>query len=1052
MNKVFRVLTPLSIAWLGMFPLSALAADTLSANQSLYVNQKLTSSDGKYSFNMQSDGNLVLRNSGGTALWASGSSGTSGNRLTMQGDGNLVLYTKSGSSVWKTATSGSKAVKVVMQTDGNLVMRTSTGTAVWATGTSGGTSADTVKPVITLSGSASMSVVQGSTFTDPGATANDDRDGNITSKIVASGTVNTATVGTYTRSYNVKDAAGNAATTLTRTVTVTVKTTTDTVRPVITLNGSASMSVVQGSTFTDPGATATDDRDGNVTSKISVSGSVNTGTPGSYSLSYNVRDAAGNFATTLTRTITVTASGGTGAKITLPIEVFGPSGSAVDVPVSLTNASAITHLYLRCNSCGYDDIADNRNASKIKATVRINGGAAIALKHFIDDNGAVTGNGNISVIGGEAKYGGIGGSFRSTRFTLKIAANQLRNGANTLRFEHVTPAAPSKGFRIIDVNFLENSDINRKVLVSGRDVVFDDPTRWTAPRPGDIAAGQALWTKRNALYDEGLDLLDGRGGKQGAVNGNLRASCADCHTKDGRDLKFFNFSNHAITQRAVFHGMSKLEGEQIASYIRSNRAPVTKRAWPWNPTYQPGPGLDSNSSAYEWAAGAGIDAVLDDDRDIAKYLFPGRDASNPPSLDEVRGVVNRFGKLNFRELPINIPMPEWNQWLPLIHPDDAFNTDAAVIRSTPGGTNVGQPYYSKMVEDAMANPTFETLKFSHNLKPWLQRGMTCSSNQVGDSEPWRGLDGNVLEAMRLPRETITTSNCLGIDRNKLKSIELAKRGLSAWSSVKMWEIMHGKALEEASRTKGNRVCISGTCVDGSEARGWYADGRNVFDRPPHFTAVSADRSFLNQSPMQGIFESNQWYHLNMVLNPGYRVDQPSHFAYTYSHVELLHEFSKVPQGFRFWATMIKQRQLQTTGKYGVEEGLDLRTAQPYIFYGTARGTTNTRTQSAVGGTYWKYLAQAMVEDLAGDARNANWSQHWSKASGNSKVQSPSSPSSDFRTCSGTCGFELGDFQGSNTYKVIPELRRIGVQESALDKLIDWSKTMWPNGNWEALRR
>lgn len=109
----------------------------------------------------------------------------------------------------------------------------------------------------------------------------------------------------------------------------------------------------------------------------------------------------------------------------------------------------------------------------------------------------------------------------------------------------------------------------------------------------------------------------------------------------------------------------------------------------------------------------------------------------------------------------------------------------------------------------------------------------------------------------------------------------------------------------------------------------------------------------------------------MILNPGYRVDQPSHFAYTYSHVELLHEFSKVPQGFRFWATMIKQRQLQTTGKYGVEEGLDLRTAQPYIFYGTARGTTNTRTQGAVGSVYWPRLAQAMVEDLAGDARNAN---------------------------------------------------------------------------------
>jgi hypothetical protein len=591
------------------------------------------------------------------------------------------------------------------------------------------------------------------------------------------------------------------------------------------------------------------------------------------------------------------------------------------------------------------------------------------------------------------------------------------------------------------------------VLVSGRDVVMDDPTRWTAPRPTEVSAGAALWAKRNALYDPGLDALDGVGGRQGAVSGNLRASCADCHTRDGHDLKFFNFSNYSIIQRSIYHGFTKDQGEQIASYIRSNRAPVTKRAWPWNPTYQPGPQLDTTTSAYEWAAGAGIDAVLDDDKDMAKYLFPGRDAANPATLDEVRRVVNRFGKLNFRELPINIPLPEWNQWLPLVHPDDAFNTDAAFINSTPGGTNVGKPYYTKNVEDAFANPTFSTLAFTQALKPWLQVGSSCDMNRATGraSEPWRTLNGKVIEAMRLPHEVVTESNCGSVANDKLKSIELAKRGLSAWSSVKMWEIMHTKALEEVSQQQGTRVCISGTCVDGSEARGWHADGRNVFDRPPHFTGT-VDRHYLHQSAMQGIFESNQWYHLNMILDPGYRVDQPSHFAYTYSHVELLQEYSKQPQGFRFWATMIKQRQLQTTGKYGVEEGLDLRTAQPYIFYGTARNATSTRTQGSVGPVYWPRLAQAMVEDLAGDARNASWGQDWSKASGNSKVQAPSAPSSDFKTCSGTCEFVLGDAQGSNTYKVIPQLRSIGVEESALGKLIDWAKTMWPNGNWEALRR
>jgi hypothetical protein len=968
-NFAFRVVTPLSFAWLCLCPLLAHAGDTLSAGQILIANQTLTSSDGRYTFNVQGDGNLVLRDASRSALWSSGTYGKSAQRLSMQSDGNLVLYTGSGSFVWSTGTSGSKAVKLVMQSDGNLVMRTSTGSAVWATGTSGGSVADTVKPVIMLTGSASMSVVQGSAFADPGATASDDRDGNITSKLAVTGSVNTSAVGTYILSYNVKDVAGNAANTVTRTVTVTASTTAN--------------------------------------------------------------------------------------SITLPVEVLGPPGTFVDVPVNLSNPAAVTHLYLRCNACGYDDISDNRNASLIKAMVSVNGGAAMALKQFTDDNGIVIGNRDITVMGGEAKYGGIGGPFRTTRFTLKIPANQLRAGSNTLRFVHLNAKAPSIGFRIVDLNFIENGDVTRKVLVAGRDLVMDDPTRWTAPRPTEVQAGQLLWIKRNALYDPGLDMLDGVGGKQGAVSGNLRASCADCHTKEGHDLKFFNFSNNAIVQRSIFHGLTKDQGEQIASYIRSNRAPVTKRAWPWNPPYQPGPQLDSSTSVYEWAAGAGVDAVLDDDKDIAKYLFAGRDSSNPATLDEVRRVVNRFGKLNFRELPINIPMPEWNQWLPVVHPDDAFNTDAAVINSTPGGTNVGKPYYAKMVEDAMANPNFDTLSFTQNLKPWLQTGSSCDINGATGqvSEPWRTLNGDVIAAMRLPHENVSASNCSSVSRDKLKSIELAKRGLAAWSSVKMWEIMHTKALEEVSQQQGTCLRIGGSssCVDGSEARGWHANGRNVFDRPPHFTGT-VDRHYFHQSAMQGIFESNQWYHLNMILDPGYRVDQPSHFAYTYSHVELLHQYSNQPQGFRFWATMIKQRQLQTTGKYGIEEGLDLRTAQPYIFFGTARGATSSRTQGAVGPTYWKFLAQAMVEDLAGDAVHASWNQDWSKASGNSKVQAPSAPSSDFKTCSGTCEFVLGDTQGSNTYKVIPELRNIGVDGTALNELIDWSKTMWPNGNWDALRR
>ena len=82
---------------------------------------------------------------------------------------------------------------------------------------------DTTLPVITRSGPSSIDVPYGSTYTDAGATATDNIDGNITSSIVRTGLelVDTSTIGgTYIIHYNVSDTAHNAATEITRTVNV----------------------------------------------------------------------------------------------------------------------------------------------------------------------------------------------------------------------------------------------------------------------------------------------------------------------------------------------------------------------------------------------------------------------------------------------------------------------------------------------------------------------------------------------------------------------------------------------------------------------------------------------------------------------------------------------------------------------------------------------------------------------------------------------------------------------------------------------------------------
>ncbi|GEM_PF-2377193 len=79
---------------------------------------------------------------------------------------------------------------------------------------------DTTAPVITLLGTNPVDVVQNTVYTDAGATALDDIDGNLTANIVTVSSVNTAAIGTYTVTYNVSDAAGNAATQVVRTVNV----------------------------------------------------------------------------------------------------------------------------------------------------------------------------------------------------------------------------------------------------------------------------------------------------------------------------------------------------------------------------------------------------------------------------------------------------------------------------------------------------------------------------------------------------------------------------------------------------------------------------------------------------------------------------------------------------------------------------------------------------------------------------------------------------------------------------------------------------------------
>ncbi len=163
------------------------------------------------------------------------------------------------------------------------------------------------RPEIHPTGDNVIEVPKESEYADAHAKASDREDGDITSDIVAVNPVDTAELGTYIVTYDVEDSSGQFADQRTRTVHVVDKPgpSGPDLRPVITPIGPNTVEVNQHSVYEDPGASAIDAEDGDVTANIVTDDPVDTATPGKYTVTYTVVDSAGQSADKRTRTVSV---------------------------------------------------------------------------------------------------------------------------------------------------------------------------------------------------------------------------------------------------------------------------------------------------------------------------------------------------------------------------------------------------------------------------------------------------------------------------------------------------------------------------------------------------------------------------------------------------------------------------------------------------------------------------------------------------------------------------------------------------------------------------
>ena len=135
--------------------------------------------------------------------------------------------------------------------------------------------------------------------------------------------------GTYNYSIIVTNSSNTASKVITNELIIVPR---DTTPPVLVLSGDSRVELVLGQTYTDPGATANDNVDGNISSQVSVTGVVDFDIPGRYTKLYQVSDSSGN-SSTLERTIVIRAEIGS----------IGLGGIVVEVDLNGFNGKVVAH-------------------------------------------------------------------------------------------------------------------------------------------------------------------------------------------------------------------------------------------------------------------------------------------------------------------------------------------------------------------------------------------------------------------------------------------------------------------------------------------------------------------------------------------------------------------------------------------------------------------------------------------------------------------------------------------------------------------------------------
>ena len=206
---------------------------------------------------------------------------------------------------------------------------------------------DKESPVIELVGGEDVNLCPNKEYEELGYKAIDNYDGDLTDKVNITRKDNEIV-------YKVKDSSSNSFKII-RKINVG-----DSEKPSITLDGDSYINLYVSDSYQEPGYHALDNCDGDITSLVEVSGSVNTSSVGVYTISYKVSDSSGN-EEVVTRTVKVSEKslirpqgGGSGKGIIYLTFDDGPNAGTTNVILDVLKQEGVSAtFFVTCNGPDY---------------------------------------------------------------------------------------------------------------------------------------------------------------------------------------------------------------------------------------------------------------------------------------------------------------------------------------------------------------------------------------------------------------------------------------------------------------------------------------------------------------------------------------------------------------------------------------------------------------------------------------------------------------------------------------------------------------------------